>query len=132
LNRDDCCNDNRRNNSELSNQQMREPMGPPPSFTPTLPESELGEQRGAFGGQPGFGPGRMPDRRGDDFDRRRRERNLRGCLRRFTFIWLVNGNSFWFFPIIISGQQVIGFRWRRGVWVYDRINVRRILYHQCY
>ena len=132
MNKDDCCNDNRINDREMGAQQMRQPMGPPPGFTPTLPEEDIEEQRGMFGGQPGFGPGRRPNQRGDNSDRRRRQGNIRRCLQRFTFIWLVNGNSFWFFPIIISGQQIIGFRWRRGVWVYDRINIRRILYHQCY
>ena len=134
LNRDDCCNDNRRNDREISNQQMRQPIGSPPNFTPTLPESERGKQREMFGGSPGFGPdqrnrGGPGDR---DFDRGRRPRNLRSCLNRFTFIWLFNGDSFWFYPIMISGQQVVGFRWQRGAWVFDRINIRRIFFHQCY
>lgn len=138
LNRDNCCNGNRRSDREISNQQMRQPIGAPPSFTPTLPESERGEQRGMFGRPPGFGPDRRPDQRerggprDRDFDRGRRPRNLRSCLNRFTFIWLINGDSFWFYPIMLSGQQVVGFRWRRGAWVFDRINVRRIFFHQCY
>jgi len=104
--------------------QMRQPMGPPPSFTPELPSSERQEfQRGpAEFGTEFRGPG-FP---------RRRPRDLRNCVNRFTFIWLVNGNSFWFFPIFVTREQVIGFRWRRGVWVSDRINIRRIFFHQCF
>lgn len=132
MNRDNCCNDNERNDREISSQQMRQPVGSPPNFTPSLPESERGEERGIYGGPSGFGPDGRSNQRDRGFDRGGSQRNLRRCLNRFTFIWLVNGNSFWFYPIIISGQQVIGFRWQRGTWVYDRINMRRILFHQCY
>jgi hypothetical protein len=57
---------------------------------------------------------------------------MRGCLNRFTFIWLVNGNSFWFYPTFVDRQFVTGFRWRRNRWEFDRINLRRILFHRCF
>ena len=98
--------------------QMRAPAGAPPNFTPELPRSEQEQLQTPFGGSQG--------------QRGHRPRDLRSCLNRFTYIWLVNGNSFWFFPVFLSGQQVIGFRWRRGSWVYDRISTRRILFHQCF
>jgi len=107
-----------------TNGQMRQPMGPPPSFTPELPSSERQEllrEPAQFG----------TESRGLGFPRRR-PRDLRNCVNRFTFIWLVNGNSFWFFPIFVTREFVIGFRWSRGSWMPDRINVRRIFYHQCY
>lgn len=98
--------------------QMRAPTGAPPNFTPELPRAEREQLQTPFGGPQG--------------QRGHRPRDLRRCLNRFTYIWLVNGNSFWFFPVFQSGQQVIGFRWRRGSWVYDRISTRRILFHQCF
>lgn len=97
--------------------QLRAPMSAPPNFTPELPSAEREQLQAPFGA-PQFAP--------------RRPRNLRSCLNRFTYIWLVNGNSFWFFPVFLSGQQVVGFRWRRGSWVFDRISTRRILFHQCF
>jgi hypothetical protein len=62
---------------------------------------------------------------------RRRPRNFRGCMNRFTFIWLTNGNNFWFYPVSIGRNTIEGFRWQRNRWEYDRININRILFHVC-
>jgi hypothetical protein len=86
-------------------------------------------------GRPGGRPGGMPEGRFREpqFEERfGRERDLRRCLNRFTFIWLNNGNSFWFYPTFIGRQQVEGFRWRRGAWIFDRINIRRIIFFRCF
>ncbi|NLK99259.1 MAG: hypothetical protein GX271_01210 [Clostridiales bacterium] len=101
-----------------------QPPSAPPSFTPQLPRE--GEQqlsgpldfRGPFGGR--------------IIDQRRAPRNLRGCLNRFTFIWLINGNNFWFYPVFIDRNTIEGFRWRRNRWEYDRIRINRILFHLCF
>jgi hypothetical protein len=61
-----------------------------------------------------------------------RQRNYWGCLYRFTYIWLINGNNFWFYPTAISWQQLEGWRWRNGRWDYDRINLRRIFFFTCF
>lgn len=90
--------------------QLQAPTAPPPSFTPQMTSFQQQEfaSRGGIGG-------------------------IRRCFFRNTFIWLRNGNSFWFFPMIAFGNQIIGFRWRgtRG-WVYDSINRNRILFFQCF
>jgi hypothetical protein len=54
------------------------------------------------------------------------------CINRNTYVWLNNGDNFWFFPTIIFRNVVIGFRWRRFGWVYDKINLRRIRSFQCF
>ena len=90
--------------------QMRPPSSPPPNFTPQMSTFEQQEfQRG--GGVSG----------------------IRRCFFRNTFIWMTNGNAFWFFPMLVQRNQIIGFRWRgqRG-WVYDSINRNNILFFQCY
>src|SRR5690606_15929419 len=33
------------------------------------------------------------------------------CLFRNTYIWLRNGNQFWFFPIFVGRNSVAGFQW---------------------
>jgi hypothetical protein len=105
------------------------PRTAPPSFTPELPESERRQMeqrpmgRGPEFGEPFmFGPQFQPERR----------RRFRGCMNRFTFIWLINGNSFWFYPTFIDGQFVYGFRWRVNRWEFDRINLNRIIYFRCF
>ena len=82
--------------------QMAQPMGPPPAFSPPIPAWQVNPQ------------------------------NIRGCLYRNTYIWQNNNNSFWFFPIFVSRNSVIGFRWRRIGWIYDVINVNSIRSFQCF
>lgn len=91
--------------------QMTPPAAPPPSFTPQL---------STFQGTA-------------EFSRRSGGRGIGRCLFRNTFIWLTNGNSFWFYPMFAFGNSIIGFRWRgnRG-WVYDVLNRHRIAFFQCY
>lgn len=99
----------------------REPRTAPPNFTPELPR----EQR-QFMNQPGYEG--SPERFGGGNQRNR----FRRCLNRFTFIWLFNGNSFWFYPIFVRNQLVFGFRWNGRNWVNDTINMRRILHFECF
>lgn len=97
------------------------PPSAPPNFTPQLPQ----EERQALSG-----PGGPAIRGGVGF--RGRPRDMRGCINRFTYIWLFNGNNFWFYPVFVGRNTVEGFRWRRNGWDYDRINTNRILYHICF
>lgn len=96
----------------------------PPDFTPQLPREEQqllsgpSDFRGPFGGR--------------IIDFRRRPQDFRRCLNRFTYIWLVNGSNFWFYPVFIGRNHIEGFRWRRNRWDYDRININRILFHLCF
>lgn len=93
----------------------------PPNFIPEAPG--MGPQ--PFLGGPGSGTqfrGRRPNQPG----------SFQRCINRFTFIWLINGNSFWFYPTFAGWQHVEGFRWRNGRWVYEIINLRRILFFRCF
>ncbi|MDF2540492.1 MAG: hypothetical protein K0S47_210 [Herbinix sp.] len=82
--------------------QQQAPMSAPPSFSPPSPMWHSGPQ----------GIGR--------------------CINRNTYIWLMNGNSFWFFPVFVGRQAVVGFRWRGFGWSYQRINFRNILSYRCF
>lgn len=97
----------------------QQPRTAPPDFTPQGPFMERGagnqQYRERFRG-----------------DMRTRPRDFYGCLNSFTYLWLVNGNNFWFFPISIDRQFVIGFRWRRNRWEFDRINLNRIFFFSCF
>jgi hypothetical protein len=59
-------------------------------------------------------------------------RGIRSCINRNTFIWLNNGNSFWFFPIFVSRQSVVGFRFGRFGWTRSSIRLRSIRSFQCF
>lgn len=80
------------------------PTSPPPSFTPAQPKFQT------FAIDPGA---------------------IRGCLFRFTYIWL-RRDAFWFFPTFVGRNSVAGFRWSRNRWVYFGIDLNNIQSFQCF
>ncbi|WNS75350.1 hypothetical protein RRV45_21185 [Bacillus sp. DTU_2020_1000418_1_SI_GHA_SEK_038] len=86
-------------------QQGGPPSSPPPSFTPQM------QQFTTFAVDPG---------------------GIRGCLFRYTYIWLENGRSFWFYPVFVGRNSVAGWRWRRNRWVYYGTDLRSIRSFQCF
>ena len=121
--------------------QITEMEAPPPSAPPDFIPEPPAMQRGAAPGMQrpgnpnGFGrtPGPFrPEAPGREDEMQGRSRGLRGCINRFTYIWLFNGEGFWFYPTFVDGRFVRGFRWRRNRWVFDRIYIRRIFYFRCF
>jgi hypothetical protein len=90
-----------------------QPLAPPPNFIPALPQSTQEPESFRLGGQLGGN-------------------NIRFCLNRYTYMWLFNGNNFWFYPTFIGRNSVEGFRWRRNGWTYERINLRQIFFSLCF
>lgn len=135
-------NDQRQGREPLPTQRPGfegQPMTPPPGFVPPGPGME-GQPRMAppnfIPEPPGMERRPMKGPGGFEFnfvpEREIGRRDLRRCLNSFTFIWLVNGNSFWFYPTFIDRQFVQGFRWRRNHWEFDRININRIIFFRCF
>nr|WP_172373180.1 transporter [Sporosarcina jiandibaonis] len=83
------------------------PRSAPPSTTPTYPSTQL------FAVDPGA---------------------IRGCLYRFTFIWLSRRQGFWFLPVFVGRRSVAGWRWRsrQRRWVYMGIDLDNIDRFSCY
>ncbi|MDP4163302.1 MAG: hypothetical protein Q8898_09380 [Bacillota bacterium] len=79
------------------------PTSPPPSYTPQ-------EQVSQFAVDPGA---------------------IRRCLYRYTFIWLHNGRSFWFYPTYVGRTSIAGYRWRGFRWVYYGTDLNRIRSFRC-
>ncbi|MGO4546584.1 collagen-like protein [Paenibacillus sp. 2TAB23] len=80
------------------------PTSPPPSFTPQQPSASL------FAVDPGA---------------------ISGCLFRNTYVWLRNGQGFWFFPVFVGRNSVAGFRWFGRSWMYMGIDLRQITTFTC-
>ena len=91
-----------------------QPLSAPPNFTPELSQNERAQF--SKGGEAFF----------------LQQGGIRRCLNRFVYMWLIGGDNFWFYPTFIGRNHIEGFRWRRGRWVYERINVRRILFFRCF
>lgn len=96
------------------------PPSPPPNFIPDAPIMDA-QPFGGSDNRSQFRSG-APSQSG----------NVWRCINRFTFIWLINGRSFWFYPVFVSWQHVEGFRWVNGRWEFDRINLNRILFFRCF
>ncbi|WP_425446460.1 hypothetical protein [Dethiothermospora halolimnae] len=78
------------------------PASPPPSFTP---------QPSPFRVDPG---------------------SIKQCRRKFTYIWLSNGDAFWFYPTFIGRRSISGFRWTGFMWVFYGTDLRNITSFICY
>jgi hypothetical protein len=81
------------------------PGGPPPQFIPHQPQASL------YAVDPGA---------------------IAGCLFRNTYVWLNDGESFWFFPIFVGRTSVAGFRWNGRFWMYFGLDLRRIRTFTCF
>ena len=86
------------------------PTGPPPSFVPQQPAGARGGAQ-IFAVDPGA---------------------IRGCLFRFTYVWLRNGRSFWLYPTFVGRESVAGFRWNGRRWNYYGTDLDRITSFQCF
>lgn len=82
---------------------VQAPTAPPPQFVP--------QQVSTFAVDPG---------------------GIRRCLFRNTYIWLNNGEQFWFFPVFVGRNSVAGFRWFGFFWGYFGIDLRRISSFTCF
>jgi hypothetical protein len=57
---------------------------------------------------------------------------IRGCLYRYTYIWLNNGRSFWYYPTYVGRTSVAGYRWRGNNWEYYGMDLRTIRSYSCH
>lgn len=60
--------------------------------------------------------------------------SMRSCLYKNTYVWLMNGRGFWFYPTYIGSNIVVGYRWRasRHQWSHFGIEAREIRSFQCF
>ena len=86
-------------------QAQGQPTAPPPSFTPTQ------QQATTFAVDPGA---------------------IAGCRFRNTYVWLNNGEQFWYFPTFVGRHSVAGWRWIGWRWVFFGIDTHRIRSFTCF
>ncbi|USK30977.1 collagen-like protein [Bacillus sp. CMF21] len=96
------------------------PPGPPPGFGG-------GQGQGPTGPPPSYIPQQSPSLFAVD------PGAIRGCLFRYTYVWLNNGRSFWFYPTFVGRTSVAGYRWRprQFRWDYFGIDTQRIASFSC-
>ncbi|HWI48868.1 MAG TPA: transporter [Rummeliibacillus sp.] len=54
------------------------------------------------------------------------------CVYQNTYVWLINGESFWFYPTRVEYGEVSGYRWSGAFWYYFGIDPRFIDAVSCY
>lgn len=127
---------------------MPPPFGPPggmPGFPPGFPPG--GQPGFPPGGGPGFPPGtpgggptgQMPTGAPPAFTpamtlSHQGSTGLRSCLFAYTYIWTYGGSNFWFYPIALTRDQVMGYRWstRNNRWSFRIISRNNIWSFQCF
>ncbi len=58
--------------------------------------------------------------------------SIRRCRRKYTYLWLENGQRFWFYPIYIGRTSISGYRWIGFTWVLYGTDLRQIQSFVCY
>ena len=58
--------------------------------------------------------------------------SIRFCVFKYTYIWEVNGRSYWAFLFNVDRRSVSGFRWTGRNWIYFGVDLRRIDSFVCY
>lgn len=53
------------------------------------------------------------------------------CLYQNTYVWLWNGESFWFYPTRVEYGEVSGFRWYGRFWTFYSMDPRLIRAVSC-
>ncbi|MCL2854399.1 MAG: hypothetical protein FWE21_02120 [Defluviitaleaceae bacterium] len=43
---------------------------------------------------------------------------MEGNMHRATYLWLTDGQQFWFCPTFLGKHSVAGYRWENGQWMY--------------
>ncbi len=56
---------------------------------------------------------------------------IRNCLYSYTYVWLVNGREFWFYPTFVGRESISGYRYTRRGWVYLGFNLNMIESFYC-
>lgn len=58
-------------------------------------------------------------------------RGLQNCIFRFTYMWLTNGDNFWFFLTFLGRERACGYRFFGGRWKQYSIALRDITSCHC-
>ncbi|GAA0450341.1 hypothetical protein GCM10008935_00940 [Alkalibacillus silvisoli] len=112
---------------------IKGPDGQPgPGFQPGFPGQQPGSTPGIGGPPasppPSFIPPQQPQIGLQAVD----PGAIRGCLYRYTYLWLDNRQRFWFYPTYVGRRSVSGYRWTGFFWVYYGVDLERINSFQCY
>ncbi len=105
-----------------------EQYSPRPSF-PDFPDFPDNEGRHKGNKPMGSPPRGVPEK--PSSLRRIEAGAIRGCLYNYTYVWLTNGSSFWFYPTFIGRESISGYRFTRRGWVYLGFDLRMIESFYC-
>lgn len=48
------------------------------------------------------------------------------CMNNYTFVWLWNGENFWYYPTWVESGAVLGYRWNGIAWYFYGFDPRLI------
>lgn len=97
--------------------------GSPPSFAPP----EQGTEAGPPSSPPNYVPAQTQQAKTFAVD----SGSIRGCLFRFTYVWMRGFQQFWFYPIFVDRNSVSKYRCNGFRWVYFGTSLRQIRSFTC-
>lgn len=51
---------------------------------------------------------------------------IKNIRHHIIFIWLENGERFWFYPVYFGKRYIYGYRWTGAEWVYSSVLINGI------
>ncbi len=114
------------------------PFGPPRPVRPPFRPPGPGPRPGPWPGRPPFGPGEgapttpPPPYIPEQAPYRVDPGTIKQCRNKYTYVWLDNGRSFWFYPTYVGRKSISGYRWIGFMWVYYGTDLNRIDSFICY
>ncbi|WP_336775721.1 transporter [Paenibacillus sp. MMO-58] len=48
------------------------------------------------------------------------------CINNYTYVWLRDGQQFWYYPTSVESFGISGFRWNGYTWLYYGIDPRLV------
>lgn len=93
------------------------PQSPPPNYIPSKKDNGVQNFNKSSGGPETLAVS---------------QNSIKFCLFKFTYIWEVNGRSYWTFLFNVDRRSISGFRWLGRNWVYFGLDLRRIDSFVCY
>ncbi|PEJ56102.1 transporter [Bacillus sp. AFS002410] len=56
---------------------------------------------------------------------------IQNCMYRFTYLWLKNGDNFWFFLTTVAESNIYGYRFFGGRWNFYSVALSEIVSFHC-
>jgi len=58
--------------------------------------------------------------------------SIKRCKYKYVYVWLTNGQEFWFYPTYVGRKSISGYRWIGFMWIYYGTDLDNISSFVCF